>query len=1178
MLGFPCEQYFTTDIPGGQPLALANIEIPRPDFSIAQGLTVTNGTNVGAFGFSIHALSGCPAVAPNVVVPYPTVTFLDSAMGNNSTAGDPVHTGGADGVDSSTPGIANLYNPAVWPTQLNSDPTVAFLVTSGITLHARYSAPVLALGSSINILVFDFGTYYLQVAVSGDPTTPSTVVTCTPFHSQADYLGDSTDIGTGLPVTLRQCNSVGVKTFKADWTRADTFEASQTIDTTNSCVPSDTSVTCVKNETLPTTGNEIDGGITNEQTITCTVIGTGDLSLSLVGPAVCNPHFTVPLDFFPSNFGGTQTSTAFIAGASGTVTIKYSFNCPPGDFNFQFIANLSPGSEDTADNQFENHIHVHVIPDLDNDGIPNNVDQCPTVADPEGHGPDPSDTVPSNGCPDTDISVAVTKEENFNVDVSVDTAKAVTIVVSNSEFPADVQVNITAISLINTTAAPSCEVRVVPHAGDTYSEYFTAEPPTGPVNTLTSQASFIIHNMPVGSQTFNYTYIIHCYQKSTHVGVFELQVDALPLSPVREENLGSCTAGTGGTGQPACIPDPANPHNNVHKNFPTVTAFDRADLSKGNCTTTADVTQANGDPAPTAFHVSQTCTIKNNGTVTVDYTDTATISGPFTNDCTLAAATPATQSSSSTLTGGQQTQVGIQWTVTCQNPSNHPFTVNDTVTFNPSGPNNLHVYDPCTGTPGPVPSEPPCANNNNGSGTVTVEIFTTVDPFINGSCSAPGSVNAGTAFNITCTGNINLDGTIGGTLGAPCTPSTSTVDCITATFVAPADCTFLVDPDGPGPLLNVFPIGNILQGSQQLPAGSYPSAAQFTVRCSSGSDHPITSKFQIFPKFPNHVSEEADDTTGTDPDGTDISVGSTTTTIQAFGILAVTVTGVTTPIDLLTGNSTVIHPVVTVSNTGDPVTVGTTTTIAGSGPSPCIVSALTGDPNPSTDLVAHNGSVSHNYTATITMPAGDVHECTYTVSATADTDHPTQNNGHDHGSATGSFVGTLETNVLQVKYVILVGPAAVNLSDTNGRYMWVISEIGNFSSTPELVRVNMSITPNVPAGCTSVPSQILPGQSQFTIGSLTNPHEQKVLVWRVRFECHAPTGGAQVINQSVTVGVTHCDTSTSNPPLATPPVGTVTAGAPGGICSANTERFANGDVETVLSDNSVTTTKQVILQ
>jgi hypothetical protein len=167
------------------------------------------------------------------------------------------------------------------------------------------------------------------------------------------------------------------------------------------------------------------------------------------------------------------------------------------------------------------------------------------------------------------------------------------------------------------------------------------------------------------------------------------------------------------------------------------------------------------------------------------------------------------------------------------------------------------------------------------------------------------------------------------------------------------------------------------------------------------------------------------------------------------------------------------------------------------------------------------------------------------------------------------FTGELARDVLVDKFLLLVGPAAVNLSDTNGRYMWIITEIGNLNTgSPELVHISMSIAEPVPAGCTRTEALIIPGARQFFLAA----GEQKTIVWRVRYECHSPAT-AQVLNQTVTVGVTHCDPTTTGP--AAPEPTAVTAAAPGGICQPNSQAH---DPEHVLLNNSKTVLKQVIIQ
>jgi hypothetical protein len=118
-------------------------------------------------------------------------------------------------------------------------------------------------------------------------------------------------------------------------------------------------------------------------------------------------------------------------------------------------------------------------------------------------------------------------------------------------------------------------------------------------------------------------------------------------------------------------------------------------------------------------------------------------------------------------------------------------------------------------------------------------------------------------------------------------------------------------------------------------------------------------------------------------------------------------------------------------------------------------------------------------------------------------------NGNTVGDACDTTVDVLE------KYITVLGPAAVNLSDTNGRYMWVIGEMGNTSTETQQVQISITIshTPALPADCTEEIDLILPGQETF----LMLGGEQKFQVYRVRYECHAPA-----TQQVITLDIEKC--------------------------------------------------------
>ena len=156
-----------------------------------------------------------------------------------------------------------------------------------------------------------------------------------------------------------------------------------------------------------------------------------------------------------------------------------------------------------------------------------------------------------------------------------------------------------------------------------------------------------------------------------------------------------------------------------------------------------------------------------------------------------------------------------------------------------------------------------------------------------------------------------------------------------------------------------------------------------------------------------------------------------------------------------------------------------------------------------------------SYAFTATIPAGDIHECGFHVTLQATADGGT----HQTGFSQITVTGVVESNVLVAKYCLAVGPAAVNLSDNNGRYEFDICEIGNVTSDAETVIISHDGNGR-PTGWLHNfrPAQnlILPGASTFVLAA----NEQKIIVYRVRFECHSPAT-AQVITQTVTFTVTH---------------------------------------------------------
>ncbi len=152
---------------------------------------------------------------------------------------------------------------------------------------------------------------------------------------------------------------------------------------------------------------------------------------------------------------------------------------------------------------------------------------------------------------------------------------------------------------------------------------------------------------------------------------------------------------------------------------------------------------------------------------------------------------------------------------------------------------------------------------------------------------------------------------------------------------------------------------------------------------------------------------------------------------------------------------------------------------------------------------------------------------------------------------------------VSVKYVSLVGPAAVSLSDTNGRYMWVLSALRNHSAHNELIKMGVTFGGVMPDGCVRADSLVLPGQTSFFL----SPGDEKTLIWRVRYSCHAPAT-MQTVRETVSVAVTHCDPSTSEPGPAIQPT-------PGGVCPENSQPEGS---EANVANNAATASKQILVQ
>ena len=121
------------------------------------------------------------------------------------------------------------------------------------------------------------------------------------------------------------------------------------------------------------------------------------------------------------------------------------------------------------------------------------------------------------------------------------------------------------------------------------------------------------------------------------------------------------------------------------------------------------------------------------------------------------------------------------------------------------------------------------------------------------------------------------------------------------------------------------------------------------------------------------------------------------------------------------------------------------------------------------------------------------------------------------GDGLGDACDATPKHEVVVKYCLKFGPAPVNLSDAQGKYMWTICEIGNNSNHTETVEIDLKVM-GPPLGCTMDQELILPGQTTFTMLS----GEQKFVLWRNYFQCHDPAL-PDVYTLTVTSCIDHVD-------------------------------------------------------
>jgi hypothetical protein len=375
-------------------------------------------------------------------------------------------------------------------------------------------------------------------------------------------------------------------------------------------------------------------------------------------------------------------------GASGPQTLEIAATVAPTDAT----------DPNAVNNHFGNHPVVTPADDVDADTTPNDEDNCPYLSNPDqtnndgdGEGdacdadddndsrPDGSDQCPfqgedsdgsadTDGCPDTDMTIAVNKAETLEPVVSANLPVDVTMIFANGNYPSDARFQILAVSQEGV-----CEAHWQPQEGDAFIEDRVG----GQLHSYIERTESNLAAAEV--RILHRTLVVHCLVAAVSGQPLEVEIALVPLLPVREENV----------------------QNNVHKNWPNLTPRPTGTptASPTGTPTRTPTPTATGTGTPTAT-VPATGTPKATppGTLTPTPTGTATTATPSPTPTGSPTASPTPAPSTSVTPTPSATA-----TAALPAPSPSPIASGTPV------PTLTPVTIPLTLTPAPTASATPVA-------------------------------------------------------------------------------------------------------------------------------------------------------------------------------------------------------------------------------------------------------------------------------------------------------------------------------------------------------------------------------------------------------------------------------------------------------------------------------------